>query len=186
MECENVKCNKEHDGSFGSGRFCSVSCSNSRKHSNKTKSKISKTLGGTGIVKEKLENCLNCNKKLTKQYKYCSKQCQKDFQYKEYIKKWKNEEVDGSKSNGMAVSGYVRRYLFEKYEGKCSKCGWGIPNPFINKVFLEVDHINGDSTNNKKENLDLLCPNCHSLTPTYCVLNKGNGNRQRLKYNKLI
>lgn len=40
--CE--KCGKEHDGSFGSGRFCSKSCANSRFHSKETKIKISKTL----------------------------------------------------------------------------------------------------------------------------------------------
>ena len=42
MKCE--KCNKEHDGTFGSGRFCSRSCANSRKHSEKTRTKISETL----------------------------------------------------------------------------------------------------------------------------------------------
>jgi 5-methylcytosine-specific restriction endonuclease McrA len=35
----------------------------------------------------------------------------------------------------------------------------------------------GDATNNKEENLTLLCPNCHSLTPTYRGANKGNGKR---------
>ena len=36
--CE--RCGKEHDGSFGSGRFCSRSCANSRKHSDETKRKM--------------------------------------------------------------------------------------------------------------------------------------------------
>lgn len=42
---------------------------------------------------------------------------------------------------------------------------------------LEVEHIDGDATNNSEENLTLLCPNCHSLTRTYRGANKGNGNR---------
>jgi hypothetical protein len=41
------------------------------------------------------------------------------------------------------------------------------------KLSLHLDHIDGDNTNNLIENLRLLCPNCHSLTPTYCGRNKG-------------
>ena len=39
--------------------------------------------------------------------------------------------------------------------------------------------------NNKEENLTLLCPNCHSLTPTAKGANKGNGRYyRRLRYKK--
>lgn len=39
------------------------------------------------------------------------------------------------------------------------------------KIPLQVDHINGDRTNNSVENLRLLCSSCHSLTSTYCGKN---------------
>ena len=38
---------------------------------------------------------------------------------------------------------------------------------------LELEHINGDNCDNRRENLILLCPNCHTLTPTYRGKNKG-------------
>lgn len=40
------------------------------------------------------------------------------------------------------------------------------------KIPLELDHINGDNTDNRIENLKILCPNCHALTPTYRGKNK--------------
>lgn len=36
----------------------------------------------------------------------------------------------------------------------------------------ELDHIDGDRTNHKLENLKILCPNCHSQTNTFCAKNK--------------
>jgi HNH endonuclease len=36
-----------------------------------------------------------------------------------------------------------------------------------NPIPLELDHIDGNNQNNRLDNLRLLCPNCHSLTPTY-------------------
>ena len=36
--------------------------------------------------------CLNCNKQISKRSKYYSNKCQKEYQYKIYINKWKNKE----------------------------------------------------------------------------------------------
>lgn len=37
---------------------------------------------------------------------------------------------------------------------------------------LELDHIDGNHQNNALQNLRLLCPNCHALTPTFRDKNK--------------
>ena len=42
---------------------------------------------------------------------------------------------------------------------------------------LQLDHINGDRTDNRIENLRLLCPNCHSQTDTWCGKNIGRAGR---------
>ena len=57
------------------------------------------------------------------------------------------------------------------FEPECATCGnttWqGCPVP------LELEHRNGNRYDNRIENLELLCPNCHALTPTYRGRNIG-------------
>lgn len=76
----------------------------------------------------------------------------------------------------------IKKYLLEKYGNKCAKCGWGEKNEFTNRIPLELEHIDGNYLNNTEENLTILCPNCHSLTPTYKGANRGNGRHERSKY----
>lgn len=122
--------------------------------------------------------CLYCGKELNKthlSHKYCSNKCQQEYIYKKYIEDWQNGIESGTVGTVGVVSGYVRRYIFSKYSNKCCLCGWGEENPYTHTIPLEIDHIDGDYTNNKEDNLRLLCPNCHSLTPTYRGANRGNG-----------
>lgn len=53
----------------------------------------------------------------------------------------------------------------------CAGCG--IARWLDLPLVLHLDHINGTRTDNRLINLRLLCPNCHSQTPTYCGRNKG-------------
>lgn len=125
-----------------------------------------------------MTNCIQCSKELKHGKKYCTTKCQTEFQYLEYIQKWKNGLIDGSRGK-YQLSAHIRRYLFEKYECKCSECGWNKINPFTGKSPLEIDHVDGNPYNNSEENLKLICPNCHSLTATFKALNKGNGRKDR-------
>lgn len=67
--------------------------------------------------------------------------------------------------------GYIkRRVLRAGLLGTiCATCG--ISDWCEKKLVLHMDHINGIKTDNRLENLRLLCPNCHSQTGTYCGRN---------------
>lgn len=59
-----------------------------------------------------------------------------------------------------------QRLVKEEYlENKCYKCG--ITEWNSKPISLELEHINGINTDNRIENLTILCPNCHSQTKTY-------------------
>ena len=130
----------------------------------------------TGEVKT--HKCLNCDSLIPLANKYCCHQCQLDYQASVYINAWKSGNVDGIVGiKWKQLSGYIRNYLFDKYNYKCIKCGWGETNPHTHSIPLEIHHIDGNSQNNNEDNLELLCPNCHSLTKDYRGANKGKGTR---------
>ena len=73
---------------------------------------------------------------------------------------------------------YVRDYLYEQQEGRCAICG--IEDQWNGVTLaLIVDHINGDASNNRRENLRLICPNCDSQLPTFKARNRGSGRYYR-------
>ena len=67
----------------------------------------------------------------------------------------------------------LKNKLFEAgiFERKCYKCG--LAEWLGEKIPTELEHISGDKTDCRKENLTILCPNCHAMTKTYRGKNKG-------------
>lgn len=106
MEC--IKCNKEHDGSFGSGKYCSRACANSRLFSDDTKTK--KSLANKNqipwnvgkkykIVEHEIGKCLYCGEEI--EYR------------KAYPKKYHREcwlKISGGyrKGSGIGKSGWYK------------------------------------------------------------------------------
>lgn len=148
-------------------RFCGSSCF--AKHNNTGVRRHGKFPG----------HCLVCGKKLRSSInKCCSHKCAVKREKDEFIKKWLGGEINGLRGKDR-LSKFIRDYLFEKHNEKCQKCGWSKRNEWTNKVPLTVHHMDGNWRNNKQNNLELLCPNCHSLTKFYGIKNKGRGRESR-------
>lgn len=138
---------------------------NGRKQTEETKLKISET------------NRIwfaNLKKDPVRWYEYRKKQA--EITAKRHINKEDNRKKYLLKTDFESLGeGAKRDRIILEQNGKCAKCGideWqGI------KLTLEIDHINGDHTDNRRENLIALCPNCHSVTPTWRGRNKKSCNR---------
>lgn len=77
---------------------------------------------------------------------------------------------------GTVKSPVLREKLLRENlkENKCARCG--ISTWLGQPLMLELHHIDGNHYNNDLDNLEILCPNCHSLTETY--------GRKNTAYNK--
>lgn len=181
-----IECNKQIEFiARNTKKFCSHSCS--AKHGNrnraprayvydkeKEKERYSKLR-----YKTKLTSCNGCLKELTMfQTKWCSRRCQHDYNFEQKLLAFLNGE-NISNVNGE-LKNWVRDYLLKSHNYKCSNCAWGEVHTVTGRVPLQIDHIDGDHKNNTIGNLRVLCPNCHSLTANYGILNRGKGRTYRI------
>ena len=124
--------------------------------------------------------CLTCSGKLKKQINtYCSNACQVKKSHQLYIERWLAGNESGHGAGKTAdMSHHIYKYLRESRGAACEECGWDKRHPVDGRVLTEIDHIDGDAHNCRPENLKILCPNCHAMTPTFRARNK-NSKRKR-------
>ena len=150
-------CGSEHNGSYGSGRFCNISCSHKYAASKRTEQNAGYKFTKEGIAKG------NYNSKIThikrgKIYRY----------------NWLLGVISGKINPYHGGYSRFRDRLIEFgcKQRVCDICGntkWNGED-----IPLEVHHIDGNHDNNKLSNIQFLCPNCHASTPNFRWKKKNN------------
>lgn len=125
---------------------------------------------------KKEKKCLNCDKEIVNRNTYCNNKCQLEYQRKGIFKSL--EEGDFSRYTRCdTIHDISKKYLIEKFGEKCSVCGWDEKNEYTNIVPIQINHIDGNPHNHDLSNIELLCPNCHSLTEYFG--SRGKGRKER-------
>lgn len=162
-QCHYSACDAEFRVSRDRRKFCSKSCANSHNNSGVRRNGQLPPICALPACSERTK---------LRNRKYCSERCMglsKKVDWEEWLDGgdcWRATSVLG----GLTTK--AREAYWSRFERKCALCGWGESNPVLGYPLTEIDHIDGDRFNNHIDNLRPLCPNCHSLTPTYRSLNK--------------
>lgn len=153
---ECPKCNKQHQKN---GMFCSRACANSRvwNKSDKTKKSLS----------------------AKKAYENMSDEQKKQIQTRLTVARHKLTErslvfLMQEDFDNLAYQSKRIRVILEQ-NNKCNKCG--LSEWMGQPITFELDHKDGNRENNIRSNLEILCPNCHSMTETWC--GRKNGTRRK-------
>lgn len=179
MTCE--RCGKEHDGTFGSGRFCSKGCANSRQFSEESRQlksqKQKEVINRVGLSNE-FRNRISYDFSQEDKEKGLRKSA--EVRQRE-VRLWQDDILENG-ATWREVSprwATLRKRLIIEI-GHCEICG---QPPIWNgkPLSLQLDHIDGDLDNNKRSNLRVVCLHCHSQTPFYGSKNKGRGRYLRNK-----
>jgi len=158
MICEF--CGKEIDGNYGSGRFCDKKCASAFSTKDKRDEislKVSKALKGRKPAH---------NSGFKKGGEWVGRKFGPDDRIKAVrICKERREKLYETLSWDDLPKMEKRRRILTAQNGKCLICG--LSEWLGKEIGLEIDHINGIHSDDSKDNLRILCPNCHSQTPTY-------------------
>lgn len=157
--CET--CHNQHDGNFGSGRFCckKCACSYSTKNSRHE-------------INQKVKNALIGRKASIETIDKMKESWKSRKSSNSYYRRSQTNIEDICVVDSIYTTKYVKERLFrdnlKKYE--CEECGL---YEWRNKpITLQLHHKNGKNKDHRLENLQILCPMCHSQTDNYAGRNR--------------
>jgi len=137
-----------------------------------------------GITRNDIKKCAECTNEYIsysgKKSNCCSTECYNKQKHKIKYQKIIDGDVSIMRAN-YSLKPYKKDILFEQ-DNCCEICK---TDPLHNGKYLVfiIDHIDGDASNNKRDNLRMICPNCDSQLPTYKSKNK-NSSRHHYRYKK--
>lgn len=159
MNCEH--CSQKIDGFYGSGRFCNRKCAcafSTKEKRQEINLAVSKKLTGRSFSSEgQFKKGYDSRRRKFNQQDWAKAVEVNQIRLKELY-----ESLDW---NELPLPEKRRRILQEQ-ENKCLKCR--INEWMGESVVLELHHVDGNDSNNVRQNLQILCPNCHSQTDNWC------------------
>ena len=196
LKCEY--CNEEHEGLYGSGRFCNQKCArgfSSKEKREEINLKVSQKLRkyNNGLSVEKLIDVIQNSHTMAEAARTLSmpftsmRRLAETYRIYKPNQGWSKNFILPSKRKTKEY--FIENILTIKTESKRNK--WSNKDIKLKlfefqlksniceecgqtaewngkKLVMHLDHVNGNNQDSKLDNLKILCPNCHSQTSTYC------------------
>jgi hypothetical protein len=179
----------------GQTKFCSSSCSatyNNLQRDRKVYESVSAKLKKEKQIKQPKQRC----EKHIVEYKHICKYCNKEFINNKPISKYCSCECSSLHKHQISYKDFLennnkycrgnytpksfKKEFMEEQNNVCAICG-SKPEHNGKPLVFVLDHIDGDASNNRRENLRMICPNCDSQLDTFKSKNKNSRRRNYWK-----